>query len=89
MHILPNIWGSKGKQTMKFGQLIECNLRHIFLGKSYTKYVGEISTNFPISKSQYHRFPVLLELRYRCVLVVCCLAPVVQNRRSPTFTPDT
>ena len=36
MHILPNIWGRKGNQTMKFGQLIECNLRSMFPEKSYT-----------------------------------------------------
>ena len=29
-HILPNISRSKGNQTMKFGQLIECNMRNIF-----------------------------------------------------------
>ena len=28
---------------MKFGQLIEYNMRNIFLGKSYTEYGGEIS----------------------------------------------
>ena len=28
---------------MKFGQLIECNMRNIFLQKSYTKYDEEIS----------------------------------------------
>ena len=39
IHILPNISRSKGNQTMKFGQLIECN---IFLEKSYTKCGGEI-----------------------------------------------
>ena len=33
--------GSKGNQTMKFGQLIEYNLRNIFLEKSYTKCGGE------------------------------------------------
>ena len=27
---------------MKFGQLIEYNMRNIFLEKSYTKYGGEI-----------------------------------------------
>ena len=31
-HILPNISQSKGNQTMKFGQLIECN-RNIFIQK--------------------------------------------------------
>ena len=28
---------------MKFGQLIECNMRNIFLEKSYTKCCGETS----------------------------------------------
>ena len=28
---------------MKFGQLIECNMRNIFLKKSYIKYGGETS----------------------------------------------
>ena len=41
--MLPNIWRSKGNQTMKFGQLIECNMRNIFLEKSYTKCGGETS----------------------------------------------
>ena len=41
IHILSNISRSKGNQTMKFGQLIECNMRNIFLEKSYTKFGGE------------------------------------------------
>ena len=41
IHILPNISKSKGNQTIKFGQLIEYNLRNIFLEKSYTKYGGK------------------------------------------------
>ena len=36
-HILPNISRSKGNQTMKFGQLIEYNVRNIFLYKSCRK----------------------------------------------------
>ena len=43
MHILPNISRNKGNQTMKFGQLIEYNMRNIFLEKSYTKCGGETS----------------------------------------------
>ena len=42
-HILPKISKSKGNQTMKFGQLIECNLRCIFLDKSYSKCDGKTS----------------------------------------------
>ena len=40
IYILPNISKSKGSQKMKFGQLIEYNMRKIFLEKSYTKCVG-------------------------------------------------
>ena len=39
---MPNISRSKGNQTMKFGQLIEYNMRNIFQ-KSYTKCGGETS----------------------------------------------
>ena len=38
---MTNISRSKGNQAMKFGQLIEYNLRNIFLEKSCTKYGGE------------------------------------------------
>ena len=34
IHILPDISRSNGNQTMKFGQLIENNVRNIFLQKS-------------------------------------------------------
>ena len=43
IYMLPNISISKGNQTMEFGQLIECNIRNIFLEKSYTKCDGETS----------------------------------------------
>ena len=43
IQILPNISRSKGNQAMKFGQLIEYNMRNIFLEKSYTKCGGETS----------------------------------------------
>ena len=42
-HILPNISRSKGNQTMKFGQLIDYDMRNIFLEKSHTKCGGETS----------------------------------------------
>ena len=40
IHELPNI-SSKPNQTMKFGQVIECSVRNIFLKKLYTTYGGE------------------------------------------------
>ena len=41
---MPNISRSKGKKTMKFGHLIECNMRNISLEKSYKKCDGETSS---------------------------------------------
>ena len=43
MNILPNIPRSKDNETMKLGQLIEYNIRNIFLEKSYIKCDGETS----------------------------------------------
>ena len=43
IHILPNISSSKGNQKIKFGQLIEYNMRNIFLEKSYKKCDEETS----------------------------------------------
>ena len=40
IHILPTTLRSKGNQTTKSGQLIECNMRNDFLEKSYTKCGG-------------------------------------------------
>ena len=37
---------------MKFGQLIEYNMRNIFLEKSYTKFGGEISPRPFFEKSK-------------------------------------
>ena len=40
---MPNISRGKGNQTLKFGQLIEHNMRNIFFEKSYAEYGGETS----------------------------------------------
>ena len=42
IHILPNISRSKVNETMKFGQLIEYNMRITLLEKSYTKCDGKL-----------------------------------------------
>ena len=39
----PNTSRSKGNQIMKFGQLIKCNMKKIFLEKSCTKCGRETS----------------------------------------------
>ena len=41
IHLLPNSSRSKDNETLKFGQVIEYNMRNLFLKKSYTKYGGE------------------------------------------------
>ena len=51
IYILPNFSRSKGNQTMNFGQLIEYNMRNIFVEKSYTKCAGETIPR-PLSKNQ-------------------------------------
>ena len=52
IHVFTNILGSKGNQTMKFGHLIEYNMRNVFLEKSYTKYGGETSPRLFSGKSK-------------------------------------
>ena len=49
MHVLPNISRSKGNQTMKLGQLVEYNIRNIFLEKPYTQ-CGGVTVPRPFSK---------------------------------------
>ena len=49
IHILPNISRTKGNQSMKLSQLLEYNMKNIFLEKSYTKYDGETNPR-PFSK---------------------------------------
>ena len=50
--MLPSISRSKGNQTMKFGQLIEYNMRNIFVKKSYTKCAEETITRLLSKKSK-------------------------------------
>ena len=51
-----NISQSKGNQTMKCGQLIEYNMKNIFLEKSYTKCETETIPR-PFSKKSKLRIP--------------------------------
>ena len=43
IHVLVNISKSKRNQTMKFGQLIEFNMKNIFVEKTFTKCVENTS----------------------------------------------
>ena len=44
IHILPKILRSKDNQTMKFGQLIEGNIRNIFLQESCAENKSSVSS---------------------------------------------
>ena len=57
IHILANISRSKGNQAKKFGPLIECNMKNIFLEKSYPKCGGEAS---PRTSSEKLKFSISL-----------------------------
>ena len=52
IHILHNISRSKGNQAMKVGQLIEYNMRNVFVEKSYTKCAGETLPRLLSKKSK-------------------------------------
>ena len=57
IHILPNISRSEGNKTLKYGQLIEYNMRNIFIGKSYTKW-GEEASPRPFYKKSKLSIPM-------------------------------
>ena len=70
-HILTKISRSKCNQAMKFGQLIEYNLRNIFLEEWYTKYGGETirrpflnNSKLSISLDQYYKVLYILFLLF-------------------------
>ena len=46
IHILFNISRNKDIQTMKFGQVIEYNVRNIFLQNTFTKFRGKTPDSF-------------------------------------------
>ena len=71
VHILTNISRSKGNQAIKFGPLIEHNMRNIFLEKSCTKcdrnsIIRPFSKKSNLSKSldQYSKVSYSLFLWY-------------------------
>ena len=52
IHILPNISKSKSNQTMEFGQLMEYNMRNIFLEKSFIRCGAETVSRLFSKKSK-------------------------------------
>ena len=51
IHILYNISGTKGNQTMKVGQLIECSVKKIFFLKDHTQNMVEKLIPDPLMKN--------------------------------------
>ena len=52
IHILLNISRGKVNQSMKFGQLIEYNMRNIFFKKNYTQNMVEKLVSDPFIENQ-------------------------------------
>ena len=52
VHIVPNTFSNKSNQTMKSDQLIEYNMRNIFLEKSYIKFGEESNPRSFYKKSK-------------------------------------
>ena len=61
---MPNIARSKGNQVMKFGQLIEYNMRSISVEKSYTKCCRETIPR-PLSKKS----KLIISLDQQCIVL--------------------
>ena len=80
IHVLPNISRSKDDQTIKFCQLLEYNMRNIFLEKSYTKYGGETIPR-PFSKKSNLNISMDLNsgMFIRFVFIVCQVEAIKLN----------
>ena len=87
---MPDISRSKDNQTMKFSQLIEHNMRNIFLEKSYTKCGGKTS---PRSFSEKLKLSMYLDqqskILYRLFLLYVKLRAIeigiIQALRNAVF----
>ena len=52
IHILSNLSRSKSNQTMKFGQLLENNMKNIFLEKLYKNVVEKLLPSLFLKKNE-------------------------------------
>ena len=79
MQILNNVSRSKGNQTMKFGQLLEYNMRNTFVEKSCTKCGGE---TIPRSFSKKLKFSVSLDQQSKVFLHFVLILYQVEDHRN-------
>ena len=79
IHILLNIQRNKDDQTMKFNQLIEYNMKYIFLEKSYKKSDWETS---PRSFSKKSKLSIYLDQQSKmlyCLFFIYVQVEVYQS----------
>ena len=87
--ILPNISGRKGNQTLKLGQLIEYNMRNIFLKKSCTKCGGETIPRTFFKKSKLSiSLDQLPKVSYSLFLLYARLRAIEILKLSYLLLPD-
>ena len=79
MHILPNISRSKSNQAMKFHQLIEHNMRKIFLENSYKNCSGE---SIPRTFSKKSKMSISLDQQSKVLYSLLLLNIQVKGYRS-------
>ena len=76
IHIVPNISRSKVNQTMKFGQLIEYNMKTFFL-ISHTQNVVEKLFPYPFLNNQNWVCPWISNQKFYTVFFYCMLSWVL------------
>ena len=79
IHTLSNISRSKGNQAMKFGKLIEYNMRNIFLENSYTK-CGRETIPRPFSKKS--KLGISLDQYFKVLYILFLLFAKFRTIRS-------
>ena len=73
IHILPNISRSKGVQKMKFGALIEHNMRNIFFWKCHTQNLVEKLFPDSFLKNQIWLYLWIISLKIYIICYYCML----------------
>ena len=62
---------SKGNQTIKFGQLIEYDMKNLSLEKSYTDHAADIPFSHPFVKNQNWAYLSINILKFYTVCFNC------------------
>ena len=84
IHLSPNISRSIGNHTLNFGQLIEYNMRNIFLEKSYIKCGRETSSRLFSGKLN---LSISLDQQSKVLYSLFLLYPKYRNILKPSCRP--